>query len=297
MRHPALHVLALALIVAVLASLAMAQSAPPRPFEIAASEVRTVRSDALGRAYDLYIKPPPGYGAPENTDRRYPVVVINDAGYGWLTAVGLTRAPFNLGGYEPAILVGVSYAKDERGTASRVRDYTPTNDPEWRAFETGGGASYLDFLRDEALPFVDAQYRTDPERRTLVGHSLGGLFAAYALLTAPGLFTDYVLSSPSLWYHEETIFALAAERASTGVALSGQVFIAVGSTETPAISGRPHDMVGQAAAFAERLKAHHPETLAVRHVVYDGATHLTTYPAALAEALRWVLPGPDIYGG
>ena len=158
-----------------------AEEPTPAAFEISASEVKTIQSKILDRQYDLYVKLPPGYDVEKNAEKLYPVIYFNDAGYNWLTAVGVTRAPFSLGGYEPAILIGFSYAKGERGTASRVRDYTPTENPDWRRFKTGGGPQYLEFIKSEAIPFVESEYRIDSNRRMLVGHSLGGLFRRLCL--------------------------------------------------------------------------------------------------------------------
>ena len=276
---------------------AFAQDAHPAEFQITNSEVRTIESTMLDRSYDLYVKLPPGYNAPENADRKYPVIFFNDGGYCWLTAVGVTRAPFNLGGYEDAILVGFSYAKGERGVASRIRDYTPTNNPAWRKFTTGGAKAYLSFIRDEAIPFIAAQYRTAPERRMIVGHSLGGLFGAYALIEEPELFSDYILTSPSLWFHDEVIFEMEQAAAEAGSRLKGRVFLAIGATETPSVNGGPHDMRGQTVSFANLLRSRGYDALAVKDVVYDGSTHLTTFPVGFTEAMRWMLPGEDIYGG
>ena len=272
-----------------------AVSAPE--FSISGSEVRTIVSEVLARSYDLNIKLPPGYHSSENANRHYPVIYLNDAGYCWLTAVGVTRAPFNLGGYEHAILVGLSYAKGEKGVPSRVRDYTPTKAPAWKKFETGGARAYLDFIRDEVIAFIEAEYRSDPQRRMLVGHSLGGLFGAYALLEEPGLFSDYILTSASLWFDDEVIFELEEKAANSNKSLSGRVFFAVGATETPPVNGRHNDMVGQQQSFAERLKARGHEDLVIKNVIYEGGTHLTTFPIGFTEAMRWLLPGDDIYGG
>jgi len=280
-----------------IATPSVAQEPTIAEFEITGSEVRTIESAVLDRTYDLYIKLPPGYTSVESTDRQYPVIFFNDGGYNWLTAVGATRAPFSLGGYEPAILVGLSYAKGERGVASRVRDYTPTDNPEWIRFKTGGAVDYLTFIKEEVIPFVDSEYKTDPNRRTIVGHSLGGLFGAFVLLTEPGLFSDYILSSPSLWFHNQVIFDMEAEIATADRDIRGRVFISVGSTETPEINGGKNDMVEQAKSFAEILRSRGYDNLQVKDVVYEDGTHLTSYPFALVEALRWMLPGEDIYGG
>ncbi|MEL6791337.1 MAG: alpha/beta hydrolase-fold protein [Pseudomonadota bacterium] len=275
----------------------IAQEPTIAEFEITGSEVRTIESAVLDRTYDLYKKLPPGYTSLENEDRQYPVIFFNDGGYNWLTAVGATRAPFSLGGYEPAILIGLSYAKGERGVASRVRDYTPADNPEWTRFETGGAADYLTFLKEEVIPFIDSEYKTDPDRRTIVGHSLGGLFGAYVLLTEQGLFSDYILSSPSLLFHNQVIYDMEAEIATTDADIRGRVFISVGSTETPDVNGGKNDMVGQTKSFAEVLRSRGYDNLQVKDVVHEDGTHLTSYPSALVEALQWMLPGENIYGG
>lgn len=265
-------------------------------FSITGSEVRTIDSSVLGRRYELYVKLPPSYSSASESQRRYPVIYFNDGGYCWLTAVGATRPPFNFGGYEEAILVGLSYAHGESATASRVRDFTPTADDGWE-LETGGAKTYLDFIKREVIPFIEQHYRADPARRTLVGQSLGGLFGVFALLEEPGLFHDYILTSASLWFDDEAVFDLELVAADTGRVLSGRVYFAVGETETPAINAGRHDMVGQQRRFAERLRSRGYDGLIVRDEVLEGGTHLTTYPIGFLRAMRWQMSGPDIYNG
>ncbi|MEL6258561.1 MAG: alpha/beta hydrolase-fold protein [Pseudomonadota bacterium] len=279
-----------------LGGVALAQSEAAHLFEISGSEVRTVEASATKRNYNLYIKLPPGYGAPENADRRYPVVYLNDGGYCWVTAVGITRPAFSFDAYDQAILVGFSYAKGDKATNSRVRDFTPTQAGDWK-LETGGADAYLDFMKNDALPLIEGEYRADPNHRVVVGHSLGGLFGAYALIKEPGLFHDYVLISPSLWFDDEAIFALEEQAAEDGTTLSGRIYFAVGDTETPSVNGGPHDMVAQQVAFAERLRSRGHAGLVVRDEILPGGTHLTTFPVGFTHALRWLLPGEDVYNG
>lgn len=268
----------------------------PVAFELSGSEVRAIASETLGRTYELYVKLPRGYDDEANKNHLYPVIYLNDAGYCWVTAVGVTSAPFNHGGYEKAILVGLSYAQGENAGDSRTRDLTPFKAKGWRR-ETGGARAYLTFMKDEVLPFVEANYRADPARRMLAGQSFGGLFGAYALIEEPGLFHDYILTSPSLWQADKAMFALEEEAFKAGRKLTGRVYFATGDTETPAINGRRHDMVGQQIQFAEILRARGYENLEVRDEALDGGTHLTTFPIGLTRGLRWLLPGEDIYSG
>jgi predicted alpha/beta superfamily hydrolase len=265
-------------------------------YEMAGSAVHRIVSPVLERSYDLYVKLPPGYRDDANASRSYPVLYVADGHYPFQTAAGVMMAPMNHGGFEHAILVGVSYAVGENGGASRTRDLTPVRNPD-NTNPTGGARDFLTFLRDEAIPVVEAQYRTDPARRIYAGQSYGGLFGAYALLNEPGLFHDYILTSPSLWFADGAMFAMEAELAQNDRAPEGRVFFAIGETETPAINGGRYDMVGDQKRFADLLRSRGHDGLDVRDVVVEDGTHLTTFPVGLLRGLMWVLPGDKPYGG
>ena len=279
----------------------VAPTTEPHTEDIAAyvlrdSEVRPIHSQLLDRTYTLQVKLPPGYGAPENASRQYPVIYFNDATYTWLTATGVTIFPFHTDVFEKAILVGISHAQGENSQLSRTRDYTPTDDPGTR-YKSGGARQYLSFMKEELIPLVEDLYRADPARRMLSGVSYGGLFGAYALLEEPGLFHDYILTSPSLWHNNRIMFELEEAAAASGKQLSGRVYFATGEAEVPSISPGFHDMVGQQRAFAERLRSRGYQNLEVRDEIIEGGTHLSTYPIGLTRALRWLLPGEDPYHG
>src|SRR3546814_1175271 len=68
----------------------------------------------------------------------------------------------------------------------------------------GGADALLAFLIETLRPEIAARYpQTDGAEQILFGHSLGGLFAAHALLTRPGAFDAFLVSSPSLYRSEE----------------------------------------------------------------------------------------------
>jgi predicted alpha/beta superfamily hydrolase len=274
-----------------------AEAPEARAYEMPDSEVLTIASPALGRTYEVFVRLPPGHGDAENAGRRYPVLYLNDAHYVFQTAAGVTLAPMRHGGLEPMILVGVSYAVGEGGSASRGRDLTPTRNPEQTAHATGEARAFLTFMRDEVVPLVERSYPVDPSRRVFAGQSYGGLFGAYALLEEPGLFSDYILTSPSLWYGKGAMFDIEEAAAKAGKPLKGRVFFAIGETETPAISGGGYDMVGDQKRFAETLRSRGYQELTVRDTVIESGTHLTTFPIGLLHGLMWLAPGPKPYGG
>jgi predicted alpha/beta superfamily hydrolase len=96
----------------------------------------------------------------------------------------------------PTIVVGIANAGRDRW-----REYAPAAaveslEPELRSIAAGDNAgpllaeAYLRFLVEELKPFIDAHYRTHPERANTVvmGSSMGGLISLYALSRYPDVF-------------------------------------------------------------------------------------------------------------
>ncbi|WP_170143763.1 alpha/beta hydrolase [Otariodibacter oris] len=96
-------------------------------------------------------------------------------------------------------IVAIGYVGEEQYfVPERTRDYTPKAEGE--DFAKGGGAdNFLNFIANEAKPFIDTHY-SKTERNLFFGHSFGGLFGLYTLFTKGGLFDGYILASPSLWW-------------------------------------------------------------------------------------------------
>ena len=99
------------------------------------------------------------------------------------------------------IVVGIGYPYDDPlidKRKGRMRDYVVDSGPDG----PGGGDAFFQFLAEELVPRIDATYRTDPAQRVLCGHSLGGFFSLYVLLTTgrdeTPLFAGYIAADPSL---------------------------------------------------------------------------------------------------
>jgi uncharacterized protein len=147
----------------------------------------------------VFVSLPRSYAA--ELQRRYPVVYVTDADYGFpmLRAIG-RRLNGEGPRIEEFILVGLSYGKCEDPVASRRRDYTPTargaSDASANALH-GQSLRYRDYLGGSVLPLIDGRFRTMPERRVFVGHSYGGLLGAQIPMTQPEMFSGYILGSRS----------------------------------------------------------------------------------------------------
>lgn len=256
----------------------------PDAFKIMGSEVFTVQSKVLGRKYDIYVKLPAGYFDKENEEKAYPVLYLNDGPHTFKVAAGVTH----FRRMNKAIVIGISFAHGENGQYSRVRDLTPELDESWERYKTGGAVKYLEFIEEELIPFVETRYRANPSRRILSGHSLGGSFGAWVLLTRPQLFSSYILTSPSLWFKSEMIFDLEEEYAKEHKSLNANIFMATGALETPKKGHMLNDMVDGHQRFIERLRSRDYKGIHIEDEVVNGTDHYSTFPIGLTKGLRWI---------
>ena len=217
-----------------LAGLAYAQqpsASNPQAFPkvtIAGSHVRTLKSASTGRDNDLYIHLPSNYD--QDKTKKYPVLYILDGQWDFklMDSVlgGLVYDKFA----PEAIMVGLTYSGEHADYDKlRAMDYTPAAAPG--SSGVGGAANFLKFLKTEAIPFVEANYRADPARRLLQGSSYGGLFTLYALFSDPGLFSGYMAASPAVTFGDRYTFKQEAEFAKTHKELPVKLFLAVGGAE------------------------------------------------------------------
>jgi len=262
---------------------------------------QTIQINDANRAYELFVKLPKGYDTDANKNHRYPVIYITDAMYAFQIVSGATRFPMNSNAMQQAILVGVSWQKGLRGDKSRVRNYTPSVDKIWKK-QTGGAARHVAFLQKKVLPYIKQSFRTDPSQRTYVGNSLGGLFGAYILLEQPKMFSNYVLGSPSFWWHKQMIFDLLQQRKRSLSKLKVNVFIGIGEFEHNGSNGySSFDMVGDAQEFmtaldnvnisqdpSMRTGSSQSMTITTKLLVIDDASHETAFPTSAIQGLYWL---------
>lgn len=258
-----------------------------KPFEIPRSEVHTIHSKILSRSYKLYVKLPFGYTEEKNLKRSYPTVYLNDGPYTFQVASGVTRLPQGAKKFEPTILVGISFAEGDNGQFSRVRDLTLAEDKSWKKYETGGAPAYLSFIESEVIPFIEKTYRSDSKNRTLSGQSLGGSFGAFALVTKPELFKNYLLTSSSLWLNNRLIFELEEQYAKNNTDLKANVYFAVGSLETKE-SGMNYEMVSLQQEFTAKLRSRAYPNLRVKDEIIEGSIHETTFPIGFTRGAKWL---------
>ena len=158
-------------------------------------------SAKLGNDRDVIVWLPPDYE--KENPRRYPVLYAHDgqnlfdpstafAGVDWAideAADSLIRA----GKIEPIIVVGIA------NTLDRMNEYT-----------TAKGKEYSAFIINELKPFIDANYRTLPDRdhTAVMGSSLGGLISFYLAWENPHVFSMAACLSGSWMRDNDAVFRL-----------------------------------------------------------------------------------------
>jgi predicted alpha/beta superfamily hydrolase len=249
-------------------------------FEIPRSRVIDIKDPESARTYPLFIKLPRSYQS--NKNKSYPVIYLTDAWYSFQVVSGATRLLMNSGKMQEAIIVGISYSKGSRGPASRVRDYTHSEDLSWK-LPTGQAAEHTQFIEKVVFSYIEENYRVN-EQRAFVGNSLGGLLGAYILFTKPGLFNNYILGSPSVWFNNHDILKVK----TTINTNTHKVFIAVGARETIALDSPAHDMVAGAQQLKLKIsKTAFPNT-EVKLLIIEGANHETAFPTTATQGLYWL---------
>ncbi len=100
---------------------------------------------------------------------------------------------------EENIFIGIGHFGNFH--TKRTRDFIP---PILKNEEIKNSI-FFSFLQKQLLPFIENKYSTTP-KKTLIGHSYGGLFCFYCLFNATQLFTNYYALSPSTWVNKSNIF-------------------------------------------------------------------------------------------
>ncbi|WP_445359615.1 alpha/beta hydrolase-fold protein [Microbulbifer sp. ANSA005] len=99
----------------------------------------------------------------------------------------------------------------------RVRDSSPTRSlteyggrKNQALSNTGGADQFLEFLREELIPEINAEYPTSGYQ-ILAGYSFTGLPVIHSLYSSPEDFNAYIAIDPSMWWDEQIMLKRYSE--------------------------------------------------------------------------------------
>jgi uncharacterized protein len=197
------------------------------PASIPATHARIVHSAMANDDYLISVALPFHYE--ERPDTVWPVIYVLDGNMHFNMVVDMVRF-MNIrvefcNELPDALIVGIGYPVT--GTLTdmlyqvmhlRMRDFVLGREESGEAFmqehfpiaasiPSGNGLSFMRFLRQELIPWIETDYQADPADRTLLGHSMGANFALYTLFHHPDLFQRCVAASFDPILDQEQAFA------------------------------------------------------------------------------------------
>jgi predicted alpha/beta superfamily hydrolase len=178
----------------------------------------------------------------------------------------------------PLILVSLSNASASQGN-TRDRDFQP--DIMTGDVKTGGADNFIAFFKNELIPHIDNKLPSSGNN-SLFGHSLGGLFAMYVLLTEPEIFSTYYCSDPAFPRSDGRIVPMAAETFKNSPELNKILWI-VGVEETYRNVG-----IEQMDSVLMTLA---PEGLRWKVSIYPDETHMSVCLKGVYDGLKYVYKG------
>ena len=224
-------------------------------------QTRSVVSRSNGMTYPLFVYEPPGSAG---TRPSLPVIYVLDGeSRFWAVVDFVVRTQAKV------IVVAIG------NEALRNYDYVP---PNLCTPGGGGHALFLATLRSDVIPYIEANFGGDPDRRVLLGHSHGGSFVLYALFNEPPadrLFSAYLASDASIACTETSVYAWESAYATANTALPVRLHVAHASN----VANIP---------FAEHLKARDYDGLTMVSQFYAGG-HIGMIPQAFADAVAFAL--------
>jgi predicted alpha/beta superfamily hydrolase len=245
-----------------------------------------IQSKELSEIRILNIYLPEGYN--QNDTIKYPVIYLLDgsADEDFIHIVGLVQ--FNsfewINQVPKSIIVGIA-------TVNRRRDYTfPTTiQADKKAYPTSGHSDkFISFIEKELQPFIETKYNTNNDK-TIIGQSLGGLFATEVLLKRPILFNKYIIISPSLWWNNGSLLNQNSNLLTENFNQKTDIYIGVGKegltpTEIPRV------MEVDANLLTEKIKGAKNNNVKVFFEYLPQENHATIMHQAVSNSFRLLYP-------
>lgn len=243
--------------------------------ELGERESFTIESYYTGRNYNVDVRLPVNY----NQNESYSTIYLLDSDWYFSIASEESAKQTMDANHKGVIVVGI------RTHNSRSTDFTPTATSQGE----GGASEFTGFLNDELIPEIEKKYSVakNSNRRSIIGHSLGGLFAIYLFVHHNDLFNNYYALSPSLWYDEAVILKDEKDMRAQNQDTSIKMFISIAELE-------PTQLFIE--IFYENINSYYPNIVSKKLIV-KGKNHSSSADKAITEAIEFYfdkLEGVDL---
>lgn len=227
-----------------------------------------IESRLLGNRRSVYLQVP-------SASAETMVVVLDAEAYRRIEAPRLIESGIAGGTIRPMVFAHVDALEQ------------PTR---WR--ETFCNPAFSEFLCDELCPRIAEEVGLDPVAPVgLIGLSLTGLAAAFAVLGRPDRFDRVLVQSPSLWWGDGQLVERASDMFGDGPAPSVRWRISVGSSETDENVDHGDGLIqreSQRSACRRMRSVLEARGCPVAYHEYEGGHDLESFRADLAEGLPFI---------
>ena len=233
----------------------------------------------LQKKRNIWIYLPENY---KDTEKKYPVLYMQDGqnlfdkatSYTGEWEVDETLDRLSASDGLELIVVGIDH-----GGQDRIDEYSPY---KLKSYESKvQGHNYVKFISEELKPFVDANYRSLPERENtgIMGSSLGGLISFYAAMEFDQVFGFAGVFSPSFELIDPSIARDDIAKPLTNT----RIYLMCGDQE----SG---NMAPEMKKMTEQLVASGFDPANIRSEVIKGGKHNEElWKNEFESAVRWLL--------
>ena len=240
-----------------------------------AQEEFSIQSEAMQETREIVVHLPKNYDP--DSEEGYPVIFNLDAG-STDKLIAEIASFYNWAEIMPEVIV-VGLKNVRRGV-----DYLPHYYNRTRGGEQviGNGGKLLEYIKDELIPFVDREFKTNG-RRVFAGHSWGGQFLTYTMSQSPNLFDAYFITSPAFGgegqWGKKTFEALE-QTLKQDPDFPGFVYVSVGAAEEPI-------MLAMYYRLTALLKQYLPEKVTFYHEAHYSADHVSAAAISLPKAMQY----------
>ena len=235
----------------------------------------SIYSNILNEERAIKIVLPDTY-KPDSTD-KYEVIYLTDGEWVENLFPFIYRFAKGENYVPPAIIVAIPN-KYINEVNQRDRDYLPMHVSQPAI--SGGAPKYLSFIKNELIPYIDSKYPTNGTN-SLYGHSFGGLFTTYALLTEPQLFEYYYATDPPFGFDNDYMIKMVEQKLAD--LPSDKVFWIAGTSQN-------HDVV-RLDSLLQHIAL---EKLHWKMATYQNEKHNSVRLKAMYDGIKFAYAGyPD----
>jgi predicted alpha/beta superfamily hydrolase len=233
-------------------------------------------SKSVGDSFEIYISLPHTF----NHNDTYNIVYYCDANLKSGTHLRELISTNQYSNLRNSIFVGIGHIGNYH--TLRRRDFILPRingaDTIGRDKNYGQTENFYSYLKNELVPSINTRFKTNTDSNSILGHSLGGLFAFFCLFKSDHLFSKFFSLSPALWTDKFSIYKF--NRIHSNFSKNKYLYFAAGSKE------KVNKILNGTNEVKQFLDKKQYGNLSYDYDIWKGKTHNSEVPLSLKRILK-----------